>query len=100
MSDAVLHFDIRAGLTSSVDTDGYISVQVDGLGEQNSSIGQYDAFPTNGVYHRPLDAELDGSGNVVPSKASIHLVMMEGGRGYTINLGDPRAMALIPQTRP
>jgi hypothetical protein len=108
---AISHFDIMNCTASAWDQDGWLGCQVDAEGSEASS-AQDDATPgqggvrdfenvnPGGVFHRPLDPVVDASGTVDATQAGQLFVFMEGGRGFAMPLGDPRAIAILPTFAP
>lgn len=108
---AISHFDIMNAVTSAWDSDGWLGIQPDAEGSEASS-AQDDATPgqggvrdfecinPGGVFHRPLDPVKDPSGTIDPTQAGQILSFFEGGRGFAMPLGDPRAIAILPTFAP
>lgn len=86
----VIQWDMGVAMTSVYDADGFLGVQYDAEGENNSGVQPYEVHPVNGVLHRPKDPQVDASGN--PVLGATVMFGMEGGRGHIIPLGDPRTI--------
>lgn len=94
--NAPIHFDLGISMLSVYDENGFLGIQYDAEGENDSGVQPYEVHPTNGCLHRPLDPDVDSSG--IPSAGATVLIAMEAGRGHIIPLGDPRVIEnLAPQ---
>ena len=82
---------------SEVDADGFVSVQVDPYGEEQSGVASYEAHSPLGLYARPLDPEKDPTGAPIGKDACTVLYAHEGGQGHAWPLNDPRGIAKLPK---
>ena len=96
MRQMSMDFDLGAVTLSSYDDNGFLGVQYDAEGENNSGVEPYEAHPTNGCLHRPLDPVVDDQGSPDESKSSNVMYAMRGGQGHAFVLGDPRVVPLLP----
>lgn len=92
-----LGFDVGISMLSIYDEDGFLGVQVDAYGEEDSGVHPYEAHSPFGLLARPLDPELDAAGQPRSDRACQVLYALEGGRGHAIPLGDPRVILKLPQ---
>ncbi len=92
-----LAFDMGLCRFSEVEEGGFIGVQIDAHGEQESGVQTYELHHALGFAARPLDPEVDENGEPIPSAACTILYALEGGQGHAIALGDPRStLKLVP----
>jgi phage baseplate assembly protein gpV len=76
---------------SEYDVDGFLGIQVDGFGEDESGVPPYETWHPFGFVGRPLDPDSDGSCAV--------LIFFDGDEGFTVAMSDSRAAALIPPVK-
>lgn len=88
MSD-VIEFDIGTALYTAYDDDGFLTVQIDAYGGQQSGVIPYEVHSPHGLLTRPHDPDDDGECQV--------LYGLEGGRGHAWFCSDPRVIPYIPQ---
>jgi hypothetical protein len=94
-----LSWDMGLGVLSEVDSDGFVGIQVDAYGEEDSGVETYEAHLPLGLYARPLDPEKDPNGEALPAGSATVLYAHEGGRGHAFPMGDPRAIRKLPKLR-
>lgn len=80
---------------STYDANGYLGLQYDAYGEEQSGVPDVEAFAPYGFWGRPLDPQLDANGEVVFGAHMLNL--WEGAESFAIALGDPRLMPGLPQ---
>ena len=94
-------FDIGVAMMSTYDADGFLGIQCDAVGEQDSGVRDYEAHHMLGFCARPMDPVVDpDSGNPDPTQAAQVLFGMEAGRGHAWALQDPRMVVKLPQLKP
>ena len=102
---------IECGTLSAYDADGFLGIQTDVDGSEGSGgtsnagaspvapsggAPEYETIMPGGIVHRPLDPAIDASGNVNTAQAAQVLTFREGGRVWSMPLGDPRVVAILP----
>ena len=104
-SDAGL--DIDTVVLNVYDADGFLGLQVGTEGSESiggqAPVGgahDYETHQPAGIYHSPLNAVLDGSGNVDPKQACQSITYREGGHVVVIPTTDPRVIPLLPTMNP
>lgn len=105
-------WDIAVTMLSVYDADGFLGLQCDSEGSEggglssgadatpippNGGVRDYEAIAPGGLYHRPSDPAVDANGNPNSAQAALVLNLREGGRVYSMGLGDPRVVALLPE---
>lgn len=96
-----MRLDYANVVTTSIDADGFETLQHDAYGEQNSGMPPATREHMLGSWARPLDPQVDGSGQPVPSQACGALITDNGGRISAFALGDPRSISkLVPAPAP
>lgn len=83
-----LEFDIGTALLTQYDDDGFLGVQIDGLGGSESGVPPYELHSLHGLLTRAHDPDDDGGCQV--------LFGMEAGRGHGWFCSDPRVVPLLP----
>lgn len=91
--------DMGVAMLTEVDADGFISIQIDAYGEQDSGVAAYEAHAPLGYYARPLDPTKDENGEPKPEESCTVLYALEGGRGHAWAQGDPRLTKKLPKLR-
>jgi len=91
-----LGFDLGVSVLTTYDADGFLGLQIDGYGEENSGLQPYELHAPYGFLARPLDPELDGGGQPIAGKGCQVLFALEGGRAHAWALGDPRVLKKLP----
>jgi hypothetical protein len=97
MGWGALGFDIGLSVASIYDADGFLGVQVDAYGEQQSGVRDYELHAPFGFLSRPLDPSTDAQAQPVATGACQVLYAMEGGRGHAWLSNDPRVIPLLPK---
>jgi hypothetical protein len=96
-----MRWEIGMAMGSSYDEDGYLGIQYDGEGEQDSGVDPFETHAIAGVYSRPMDPGVDENGNPDPKQAAQVLVGIEAsGKGHIWPMEDPRVVALLPAAQP
>lgn len=86
---------------SEYDVDGFLGIQYDAEGEQQSGVPPTETHGLGGLLHRPLDPVVDPvSGEVDPAKSANVLLGWQGGQAHAFALEDPRVVPLLPIARP
>ncbi len=85
------NWQVASAVFSEVTEDGFIGIQVDSFGEQNSGTAPFEALHPLGFISRPQDPDENGAASV--------LLHWDGADGFTFAVTDPRAAALIPTMR-
>lgn len=91
-----LAFDIGCVMLSEYDSDGFLGVQYDAEGENNSGVPPYEVHSLGGFLHRPLDPEVDDQGLPNEGQAANMMFAMEAGKGHAFVLEDPRVVQQLP----
>lgn len=94
-----LEWDLGLSMLSTVDKDGFIGIQVDAYGEEDSGVEPYESLFPLGFYARPLDPSKDDTGAPDPKNACTILYAMEGGQGHAFPMGDPRLAKYLPKLK-
>ena len=104
-------WDIGLSLLATYDADGYLGIQSDVEGSEagGSTSGAaatpvpplggaepYEVILPGGLLHRPSDPAVDGNGNPNAAQSAQVLNFREGGRVWSMPLGDPRTIAILP----
>lgn len=92
-----LDFDIGVAMLSEYDSDGFLGVQFDAYGEEDSGVQAAEVHGYGGYLYRPDDPDLDESGEPIEGRACQVLKGQEGGRSHAWVLNDPRAVARLPR---
>ena len=110
-ADTQHSFRFCTTMVSVYDADGFLGIQSDLDGTEVGGLSSgADATPTTagggapdyewiapyGILARQSDPTVDMNGNPDAANSGLSLVMMEGGRGYTMYLTDPRTTAILP----
>lgn len=102
-----LDFKIGLAMVSPYDDDGFLGVQIDAEGEDQSGVIAYEVISQGGCLYRPLDPVIARDnmrgidpGQPDPSQSCSVLAGTEGGTGYSWCLNDPRVLANLPGLRP
>ena len=105
-------WDIAVTMLSVYDANGFLGIQCDSEGSEGGGLSSgadatpippgggvrdYEAIAPGGLYHRPSDPAVDANGNPNSAQAALVLNLREGGRVYSMGLGDPRVVALLPE---
>jgi len=93
---SMIEFDIGVAVFSAYDADGWLGVQFDAEGEEESGVVPYEVQAPAGLLHRPLDPDTDSQSNVIPGKGSSLLLMFAEGLNRALVLTDPRVVPLLP----
>ena len=89
-------WDLGVATLSQKDADGFIGVQVDVYGEQQSSAPPFEVFMPPGLYCRPRDPATGPDG--LPTLGANVLYAWEGNNGFAFPMHDPRVVAKLPNT--
>lgn len=91
-----LAFDIGCVMLSEYDSDGFLGVQYDAEGENDSGVPPYEVHTPGGLLHRPLDPDVDDQGLPNEGQAANVMFAMEAGKGHAFVLEDPRVVPNLP----
>lgn len=91
-----LVWDMGVAMLSAYDADGFLEVQYDAEGENESGLFPYEAHSLGGMQHRPLDPVVDDNGLPDESQACTVLFATEGDKGHIFVLEDPRVIVNLP----
>lgn len=83
-------------MASVVDADGFLGVQIDAYGEQDSGVTDYEMHHSYGFIARPLDPAKDNNGNPNYAQACRVLYAFEGSVGHAWLSYDSRVIPKIP----
>ena len=92
--NGVFEFDLGLAMLSVYDADGFLGVQIDGIGEAQSGLQPYALHHTYGFASRPVDPDVDATG--LPTAGCSVLFALEGGVGHSWLAGDPRITPKLP----
>lgn len=94
---AFIGIDARLGMCvlTEFDADGFLRAQPLALGD-NPQVESYELLQPYGYMARPLDPEVDDSGQPIQGKACSLLYWSIGNRNLALLIGDPRPIALLP----
>lgn len=95
--DGPISFDTYIAMMSVYDADGFLSIQFDAFGEQESGVLPAPVMLPLGLQARPLDPVRDANGNPDPAQSCEVLIAEEGGATRSLPLGDPRITLILPQ---
>ncbi len=93
---SMIDFDIGVAVFSAYDADGWLGVQFDAEGAEESGVIPYEVQAPAGLLHRPLDPDTDSQSKVIPGKGSSLLLMFAEGLNRAMVLTDPRVVPLLP----
>jgi hypothetical protein len=85
-------WDLGVAMYSEYDADGFLGIQMDVYGEEESGCPALEVHGTFGFLARPRDPEPDGTGCHA-------LYAWEGDRGHVWLAGDPRVTAKLPRLK-
>jgi hypothetical protein len=85
-------WDLGVAMYSEYDADGFLGIQVDVYGEEQSGCPALEAHGHFGFLSRPRDPDPDGAGCHA-------LYAWEGNRGHVWLAGDPRVTAKLPRLK-
>lgn len=91
-----LAWDMGVVMLSAYDADGFLEVQYDAEGENESGLLPYEAHSLGGLQHRPLDPVVDAEGLPDEAQACTVLFATEGDKGHVFVLEDPRIVVNLP----
>lgn len=90
-----VRLDVYQSAFSDVDANGFIGIQFDAYGEEDSGLETVETHHTHGFRSRPRDPEVDASG--APRFSCNVLVMWEGDESRVLAvLEDPRWIKSLP----
>ena len=87
--NSYLGWDLGVATFTAYDDDGFIGVQIDAFGENESGMPPFEALHPYGFASRPDDPEEDGTGCAA-------LYFYKGNQARAMFMHDPRPMELLP----
>lgn len=92
-----LDLDIGSALLSEYDGDDFPGVQIQEYGGDLATCPTMEMHAPYGIYHRPLDPDVDGDGKAIETAAAQVLYAWEGSRPHAWVMEDPRIVKLLPR---
>ena len=93
----MIDWDLGVCMASQYDAQGFLGIAVDLYGEGQASGQVFEPIHPYGFISRPADPDKDENGN--PKVGAGALYASEGDRKFVMPLGDPRAVAKVPQVK-
>lgn len=89
-------FDLGIAMASAYDDDGFIGIQHDAFGEDQSGTPDHEMHSPYGLLSLPLDPDLDANGQPTSGHCSV-MYMWEGSRAHIIPVQDTRVTPKLPR---
>lgn len=96
MRSLPIRVDVQTSTSSSYDGDGFLSLGVDGEGD-NTALQPVEAMPPLGIFARPIDPGTDGQGNPLAGKSCSVIRLIGDNDDQAIPVTDPRVVGLLPR---